>query len=207
MAALGGRGAGRRTALVLAVLALATPARAQVTNEPVAPHADPSKFARGLYGEAEVGTLMFLGEARSEIGPGAAIGARAGYDLLRWVAVQIHAFGSTHTTRFADSPQGGQLLQLYQGTAEGKLSVRFGQVGVAATGGFGVARLSTNLLGTTGLTAPDVQTTTLTLGGLGADYHTLSRHFSFGLGATFAHYQKLHTTGALAATLSARYTF
>jgi hypothetical protein len=154
-----------------------------------------------------VGTLMFVGDAGPQIGPGAAFGARLGYDLLRFVAVQVHAFGSTHTTRFGDTPQGGQLLQLYQGTAELKLQIRFGQLGVAATGGGGVALLSTNILGTAGLTAPDVRTTPVLLGGLGADYHTLSRHFSFGLSGNFARYQKLHTTGAVAATAYARYTF
>jgi hypothetical protein len=190
-----------------ALLLWAAGASAQVTTEPVSPHPEPSKFARGLYGEAEVGTLLFLGDAGPQIGPGAALGARLGYDLLRWVALQVHAFGSTHTTRFADSPQAGQLLQLYQGTAEVKLSVRFGQIAAAATGGAGLARLSTNLLGTAGLTDPDVQTTPVVLGGLGADYHTLSRHFSFGLALSFAKYQNVHTTGALAATAYARYTF
>jgi hypothetical protein len=196
-----------RLGIAVAVLLLAAPARAQVTNEPVSPHPDPSKFARGLYGEAEVGALLFVGDAGPQIGPGAAVGARLGYDLLRWVAVQVHAFGSTHTTKFTDAPQGGQLLQLYQGTAELKLGVRFGQLGVAATAGMGLARLSTNLLGTTGLTAPDVRNTTVMLGGLALDYHTLSRHFSFGLGGTFAKYQKLQTTGAVAITAYARYTF
>jgi hypothetical protein len=191
----------------LAILLLGAGASAQVTNEPVAPHPDPSKFARGLYGEAEVGTLVFVGDAGPQIGPGAAVGVRLGYDLLRWVALQVHAFGSTHTTRFPDTPQAGQLLQLYQGTAELKLSVRFGQVAAAAIGGIGLARLSTNLLGTGGLTDPDVQNTQVVLGGLGADYHTQSRHFSFGLSAIFAHYQKLFTTGAVAATAHVRYTF
>jgi hypothetical protein len=199
--------AGRIRFWALALLLLPAAASAQVTSEPVTPHPDPSKFARGLYGEAEVGTLLFVGEAAPQIGPGAAMGARLGYDLLRWVALQVHAFGSTHTTRFAGAPQAGQLLQLYQGTAELKLSVRIGQVSAAATGGIGLCRLSTNLLGTAGLTDPDVQSTSLMLGGLGADYHTLSRHFSFGLGATFARYQKLHTTGAVAATAYARYNF
>jgi hypothetical protein len=196
-----------RLSVVTMLLLVASAARAQVTNEPVAPNPDPGKFARGLYGEAEVGTLVFVGDAGPQIGPGAALGARLGYDLLRWVAVQVHAFGSTHTTRFNDAPQAGQLLQLYQGTAEVKLGVRFGQVGAAATGGMGLARLSTNLLGTTGLTAPDVRNTSVMLGGLALDYHTLSRHFSFGLGGTFARYQKVQTTGAVAVTAYAHYTF
>jgi hypothetical protein len=197
----------RATLLGLLLLLPAGAARAQVTNEPVSPYPDPAKFARGLYGEAEVGTLVFVGEAGSSLGAGAVIGARFGYDFLRWVALQIHATGSTHTTSFHDMPQTGQILQLYQGTGELKLTVRFGQFAVAGWGGGGLARLSSNLLGTAGLTNPDVQNTPVFLGGLGADYHTMSRHFSFGLSGGFAKYQRVHTTGAISATVFVRYTF
>jgi hypothetical protein len=197
-----------RWATTLALLLLLPAgAHAQVTNEPVSPYPDPAKFARGLYGEAEVGTLVFVGESGGTVGPGAVIGARFGYDFFRWVALQLHAAGSTHITSFRDMPQTGQILQLYQGTAELKLSVRFGQVAVAAWGGGGLARLSSNLLGTTGITDPDVQNTPVFLGGLGADYHTMSRHFSFGLGSGFAKYQKVRITGAVSVTAFVRYTF
>jgi hypothetical protein len=196
-----------RPVLAMALLCASARAFAQVTGEPVSPHPDPSKFARGLYADAEVGTLLFVGEARPHIGPGVALGVRLGYDLQRWVAVQLHAFGSTHTTRFAAAPQAGQLLQIYQGTAELKLSAHFGQLAASASGGVGLARLSTNLLGTAGLTEPDVRSTAVVLGGLAADYHTQSRHFSFGLGASFARYERLFTAGAIAVTANARYGF
>jgi hypothetical protein len=198
-----------RRSLIALGLALLAPAAAfaQITNEPVSPYPDPDKFARGIYSEAEIGTLVFIGDAGSSLGPGAMVGARLGYDLFKWAALQVHAVGSTHTTSFPGLPQSGQLLQLYQGSAELKLSVRFGRVAISATGGAGVGRLSTNLLGTTGLTEPDVQNTLVTLGGLGADYHTMSRHFCFGLSGGFAKYQRLHTTGAISATTYVRYTF
>jgi hypothetical protein len=182
-------------------------AHAQITNEPVSPHPDPSKFARGLYGEAEVGTLIFVGDAGSSLGAGAVVGARLGYDLLSFLALQVHACGSTHTTSFKDMPQGGQLLQLYQGTAELKLTVRFGQLAADAWGGVGLVGLSSNLLGTTGLTNPDVQSSLVYLGGLGLEYHTMSRHFSFGLAGGFSKYPRVHTTGAISATGYVRYTF
>jgi hypothetical protein len=199
----------RRTLHSLALLLLlpAGAAFAQVTSEPESPHPDPSKFARGLYGEAEVGTLIFIGDAGGPLGAGAGIGARLGYDLFRWVALQVHLFGSTHTTDFPGMPQSGQLLQLYQGTVELKLTLRHKQVAAALMGGGGLARLSSNLLGTTGLTEPDVQNSLALLGGLAADYHTLSRHFSFGVAGTFARFARLHTTGAIAATAYVRYTF
>jgi hypothetical protein len=44
------------------------------------------------------------------------------------------------------------------------------------------------------------------LGGLGLDYHTLSRHFSFGIVASFAKYVAVYTIGAVATTAYVRYT-
>ena len=199
----------RRTLPALALLLLmpAGEALAQVTNEPVSPYPDPDKFAHGMFGEAEVGTMLFVGDAGSSLGPGALIGVRLGYDFFRWVALQVHGVGSSHTTTFKDLPQSGQILQVYQATGEAKLTLRFGRVAASAMGGAGLARLSSNLLGTTGLTEPDVQNTLVMLGGLGADYHTMSRHFCFGLAASFARYQRLRTTGAISATAYVRYTF
>jgi hypothetical protein len=200
----------RRTPTTLLTLLLLLPAGAsfaQVTSDPEAPYPDPDKFARGIYGEAELGTLVFVGEAGGPLGAGAGVGARLGYDFFRWAALQVHAFGSTHTTRFPGMPQSGQLLQLYQGTAELKLTARYKQVAGAVLGGAGLARLSTNLLGTAGLTDPDVQNTLVFLGGLAVDYHTMSRHFSFGVAGTFARYARIVTTGAIGATAYVRYTF
>jgi len=194
-------------ALTFTLLLLAAPATAQITSEPASPYPDETQFARGLYGEAELGTLMFLADAREQLGFGTALGARVGYDLMRWAAIQVHAFGSTHTTHFGDAPQSGQLLQIYQGTAELKLTIRFGQLAALAFGGAGVARLSTNLLGTTGLTDPEVQEGAVLLGGAGVDYHTLSRHFSFGVLASFARYLAIHAPGAVGLSTYVRYTF
>jgi hypothetical protein len=194
-----------RAALVLLLLPAGV-ARAQVTTEPVAPYPDPSKFARGFYGEAEVGALVFMGEASAALSPGTAVGARVGLDLFSFFAVQLHALGSTHTTKFADMPQAGQLLQLYQVTAEAKVTARISQFSVYGMAGAGLVRLSSNLLGTTGFTDPDQRSSRLLLGGLGVDYHTMSRHFSFGLSGTFAKYVAVFTLGAVATTAYVRYT-
>jgi hypothetical protein len=195
------------TLIGLALFLGGFPASAQITREPVAPYPDPSKFARGFYSEGEIGTLVFLGDARKPLGPGAALGLRVGYDVFSWLAVNVHAFGSTHTTSFAGAPQSGQLLQILQATAEVKLSVRIGQVSTSAFGGVGLARLSTNLLGTTLLTDSDLRNTPVLLAGGALDYHILSRHFSFGITGAFARYQLIYTTGAIAGTAYIRYTF
>ncbi len=184
-----------------------SPARAQVTSEPVSPFPDPRKFAHGLFGEAEAGTVVFVGSAAAAVGPGVAVGGRFGYEVFRWLALQVHAIGSTHTTKFADAPQAGQLLQLYQGIAELRLTVPIGRVGISVVGGVGLARLSTNVLGTAGFTDPDVKRSGVYSGGASVDYHSLSRHFSFGLVAAFAKYPSVHTSGAVNAGAYVRYTF
>jgi opacity protein-like surface antigen len=201
------------TSTVAATLAAAPrAARAQVTDEPnpvIFP--DPTKFARGLYTEGELGSVVFFGPAGGgKVGPGVAIGTRVGYDITRFFAVQLHALGSTHQTSFPGMPQDAQLLQLYQGMAEAKLTIRFGQTSVFAEGGLGAARLSSNLLATipyqdgyltrwrTGFTAG---------GGAGVDYHSLSRHFSVGLRGGYFWLRDISGSRDLIATTYLRYTF
>src|SRR3954463_15025196 len=99
------------------LLAGASVARAQVTAEPSAVvFPDPKKFAHGLYTEGEVGAVAFFGPAGETVAPGFAIGARVGYDVFRFFAIQLHGLGSTHLTKAGDHPQGDQLIQTYQGT-------------------------------------------------------------------------------------------
>jgi hypothetical protein len=198
-------------AAIAVPLALAPAAHAQVTDEPnpvIFP--DPTKFARGLYTEGELGSVVLFGAAGGKVGPGFAIGTRVGYDVTRFFAVQLHGVGSTHQTSFPGHPQDDQLLQLYQAMIEGKLTYRFGQLSIFAEGGVGVARLSSNLLATvpynggyltrwrTGLTAG---------GGAGVDYHSLSRHFSVGVRGDYFWLRDISGSRDLIATTYMRYTF
>jgi hypothetical protein len=188
-------------------LVAAHPARAQVMGEPADPYPDPDKFARGLFVQADLGAVLFLGEARKPLGPGAALGARVGVDLTRWLAFQARGRLSSHQTDFATGPQSGQLLQILAASAEVKISVPLGQWIPFAFGGGGFGRLSTNLLGTTGLTAPDLRHVVLIGGGAGIDYHPRSRHFTFGLEAGFTRMARLRSPGLLSGTTHLRYTF
>jgi opacity protein-like surface antigen len=184
---------------------LAARARAQVTTEPTATiFPDPKKFAHGLYTEGEVGSVAFFGRASEAVAPGFAVGARVGYDVLRFFAVQAHVLGSTHETR-GDGPQAGQLLQTYQGMIEGKLTLRFGQTSLFGEGGIGGARFSTNLLYTLGLA--HFRTGLTAGGGAGIDYHSLSRHFSVGLRGGFFWLHDVTASRDLIATAYLRYTF
>jgi opacity protein-like surface antigen len=188
-------------------MAYAPHARAQVTKEPEAAiFPDPNKFARGLYTEGEVGTVAFFGPAGENVSPGFAIGARVGYDLLRFLAVQIHGLGSTHLTKAGNRPEGGQLIQTYQATVEGKLTLRFGQLSVFGEGGVGLARLSTNLLYELGV-EQEYRTGLTAGGGAGIDYHSLSRHFSIGLRGELYWLRDLSSSEDLIVTTYLRYTF
>lgn len=198
---------GTRVGILVFLLAWAPQAAAQVMGEPPDPRPDPTRFSSGLFAEAEAGALVFLGDARRPLGPGLAIGAKVGYEIGRWVAIQVHGLAATHETDFDSGPQSDQLLQVVHGTGELRLAVPLGQWAVSAFGGGGMARLSTNLLGTAGLTDVDVTTSPVFGGGAGADYHTRSRHFSFGINAAFWKLPRLYTTGAATGTVYVRYTF
>ncbi|HVZ71038.1 MAG TPA: hypothetical protein VHJ20_01575 [Polyangia bacterium] len=195
-------------AALLLSSALGGRARAQVTKEPdAAIFPDPNKFARGFFTEGEVGGVFFLGPAGDAVAPGFAIGGRFGYDLFRFFAVQAHLLGSTHLTKADGHPQGDQLLQTYQGTVEGKLTLRFGQVSIFGEGGVGFLRLSTNILHELDGIEPHYRTGLQFGGGAGVDYHSLSRHFSIGLrGETYVLHD-LSNSKDVVVTTYLRYTF
>jgi len=189
----------------MSLLSLGAGARAQVTEEPrAAIFPDPDKFARGLYTEGEVGAVLFFGRAGDDVGPGFAIGARTGYDLTRFAAVQLHLLGSTHQITGGGLAD-GQLLQTYQGMLEGKLTWRHGQVSLFAEGGVGFARLSTNVLYALGIAR--YRTGLTAGGGAGLDYHSLSRHFSVGLRSGFLWLRDISGSREVIATSYLRYTF
>jgi hypothetical protein len=189
-------------------MAMAAPARAQVTKEPEAAiFPDPKKFAHGFFTEGEVGTVAFMGPAGEAVDPGFAIGTRIGYDVFRFLALQVHGLGSTHLTKSDGThPLGDQLLQTYQGTVEGKLTLRFGQLSLFGEGGVGVAKLSTNVLHQLGI-QPRYRTGLTAGGGGGIDYHSLSRHFSIGLRGEYYWLRELSGSTQLLVTAYLRYTF
>jgi hypothetical protein len=188
------------------LVAGASAARAQVTAEPSAVvFPDPAKFAHGLYTEGEVGAVAFFGKAGDDVSPGFSIGARVGYDLFRWLALQAHFLGSTHQIA-GNNPLNGQLLQTYQATLEAKLTYRFGQTSIFGEGGIGLERLSTNALYVL-MVEPRYRVGFVAGGGGGLDYHSLSRHFSVGLRAGFFVMAELTSSQELMATTYLRYTF
>lgn len=188
-------------------MALAPQAAAQITEEPAPQFPDPKKFASGLYTEGEVGALGFVGRASGQVTTGFALGGRVGYDLFRWLAVQVHLAGSTHQAALSNVPQTDQLLQIYRGTGELKVTFVLRQVSLFGFGGAGLALISSNLLETTGLARAGGRSSFIGGGGGGIDYHTLSRHFSFGLNGAYLAMPRIKASGAVTAMTYLRYTF
>lgn len=181
-------------------------AQAQVTEAPKAAlFPDPSKFSYGAYTGGELGAVMLLGPVRSHLRPGWGLGLAAGYDLTRWLAVEARAVGSTHLTRFPSAPQDGELLQLYQLLAAVRLSLRYRYLALSLNGDGGFLHTSTNVLASASLDAE--RTAPVFGGGLGLEYHTLSRHFAFGVRGSFLAARGLAQSRLLTTTALLRYTF
>jgi hypothetical protein len=181
-------------------------ARAQVTDTPkVALFPDPAKFAYGIYTQGDLGGVALFGPAGGHVRPGWGLGLALGYDVTRWLAFEARGLGSSHTTDFPNGPQDGQLLQLYHLLGALKLSVRYRQLVFSGDGAAGIVRTSTNILSTAGLN--DQRTSLAFGGGLGFDYHTLSRHFSFGVHAGLLQIPGLGRSQALTTTSDLRYAF
>ena len=166
---------------------------------------DPSKFAYGLYTQGELGAVTVLGPAGPHVRPGWALGLAVGYDITHWLAVEVRGLGSTHVVEFANAPQDGELLQLYQASAALKLSFRYRYLAVSADGGAGFIRTSTNVLAIANLNS---QRTSMAYGGgLLVEYHTLSRHFSFAVHGSFFEVPDIGKSHVLVTTACLRYAF
>jgi len=167
---------------------------------------DPSKFAYGLYTQGDLGAVTVLGAAGSHLRPGWGLGLTVGYDLTKWLAIEARGVGSTHVTEFPDAPQDGELMQLYHLSAALKLSIRYRYIAVSVDGGAGVVRTSTNIL-TTVPGLGEHKTSLAYGGGLSCEYHTLSRHFAFGVHAAFFQIPGIGQSHTLLTTALMRYTF
>jgi len=195
-------------ALTLALLvswAAAPAASAQVIAEPAPPKfPDPKKFAKGFFATGEIGALVYLGRTGENVSAGPTFGVRLGYDILRWLGVQLHVAGASSEATLPQ-PTVGQSLQTYLYLGEVRLKVQIRRFGLFAEGGAGLGQLSSNILDQVAITSGSPFSLAVIAGG-GLDYHTLNRHFSFGLGVDYLWLQAFDSTSALTATAYLRYT-
>ncbi len=196
----------KRAALPLAlVLVLGGLARAQVIAEQAPPRfPDPKRFARGFFAQGELGALVYLGRAGKFAGPGAAFGARLGYDVLRWLSVQAHVMGASAEAT-VPGPQEGQSFQTLVYGAEAHLQAQIRRFGLYAEAGAACAQIASNVLDQVGVTAGNRFSLAVVAGG-GLDYHTLNRHFSFGVGADYLWLAQFDKSHALSVQAFLKYT-
>jgi hypothetical protein len=188
------------------LLLLAGTAHAQVIAEPAPPaFPDPKKFARGFFAEGELGALVFLGRTYKYGGAGPTFGVRLGYDLTRWLAVQVHVSGASNDASLPP-PTIGQAFQTFVYDGEVKLGLQLRRFQLFAEGGAGIAQLSNNVLDQVHISSGGSLVSLAIVAGGGLDYHTLNRHFSFGIRASYLWLQAFDSTSALTATAYLKYT-
>lgn len=165
---------------------------------------DPRKFSRGFFLEASTGPAITVGATSRVLSTGFSFSARAGYEIRRWIAVQGHATGILR--RYDDGVLRRELLGDGIYTAELRLGVPFRRFMIAAHGGAGADQTSNNLLQVAGIADDNRRWYFAWDAGLSFDVHSLSRHFSGGLIATFVGTPQLAGSGVVLVQLYLRYT-
>lgn len=165
---------------------------------------DPRKFSRGFFVEAALGPAIPIGATAKVLSPGFSFSARAGYEIRRWIALDLHATGLLH--RYHDAVLHRELLGQGVYTGELRLGVPFRRFMIAAHGGFGVMQSSNNLLQVAGIAADNRRFGVAWDAALSFDIHSLDRHISGGFIASFIGMPALQNSGALLLSLYLRYT-
>lgn len=165
---------------------------------------DPKKFSRGFFVEGGLGPGVPIGPTADVLSVGVSFGVRTGYEIRRWVALQLHANGVL--SRYDDGVLRRELLQQFAYTGELRFAVPIRRFLIAAQGGAGMYQLTNNLLQVAGIADDNRRIGLAWDASLAFDVHSLNRHFSGGLVATFIGMPALQNSGMLVIHLVMRYT-
>lgn len=165
---------------------------------------DPRKFSRGFFAEIGVGPGIPIGPTRRVLSTAFSFSARLGYEIRRWVAIDLHATGLL--SRYDDGVLKRELFMQGVYTGEARLGVPFRRFLVAAHGGAGVYQSSNNLLQIADVAKNNIRVGMAWDAGLSFDVHSLSRHFSGGIAATFIGTPQLRNAGTLLVQIYVRYS-
>ncbi len=165
---------------------------------------DPKKFARGFFMEGAAGSVIPIGPSAQVLSPGFALTLRTGYEIRRWIALQLHATGTS--SYFDDGVFSRQLLHEHFGTGELRLGIPIWRFLFAFQGGGGVYYLSTNALQAPGVVTDNRRIGFAWDGSFAIDFHSLNRHFSGGALTTFFGMPAQSNSMAATAQLFIRYT-
>lgn len=161
--------------------------------------------ATTLYSEADLGALVFVGNANGHAEPGPAFGARVGLAVAPWLSFGAAVSASSHQAD-VPTPSVGEYFQLYHAGLDLRVGVRLGPIGLFAEGGGGWAFFSTNILDSVAVTLPYRHDGPYLLGGAGVEYVTENPRFAFGVGGAYAAYPEFGTLGTVTARVYFRYT-
>ncbi len=180
---------------LLALAALAGTARAE-----------PRLASKGPYSEASVGASNFIGTSGRYSEPGPTFGLRAGIDLFSWFSLGAVLAMEVHQANVPPPPE-GEYFQLYQGGADGRISVPVGRVNVFGDGGIGLARISTNVLAKVDVLDPGEHYSPYFAAGGGLEYQLGNRHYATGVAAQLQLLPAFAASQTLGARLYLRYTY
>jgi len=165
---------------------------------------DPAKFARGFFVEAGVGPGFPIGPAARVLGPAVSIAGRTGYEIRRWIALQLHA--TANLSRYDDGVLRNELFQQYAYTGEVRFGIPIRRFVILLYGGAGLYQVSSNLLQVAGVVDDNGRFGLAYDGGIGLDVHTLSKHFSGGFLAGWLGSPRVGNGGTLGVHLYLRWT-
>lgn len=196
---------------LLAALAFATlfslgtipNALAQVVTEPAPPQfPDPKKFSKGFFASGELGATAYFGKLGHAAAPGISFGIRTGYDVLRYLSIELRISGQSSSAT-TPAPVVGQTFQLFLYGGDVRFTLPIKQVSVSLEGGAALGQLSSNVLQPIGIST---KLSVVALAGLGVDYHTLNKHFSLGLAADYLYLHQFGRAHGLQTVAYLRYT-
>jgi opacity protein-like surface antigen len=165
---------------------------------------DPRKFSRGFFVEASTGPGIPIGRTARVLSTGFSFSARTGYEIRRWVALQLHATGTV--SHYDDGIHRDELFGQGFYTGEARLGVPFRRFLLAVHGGAGLAHASNNLMQVAGIADDNSRIGLAWDAGLSFDIHSLNRHFSGGFVGTFIGTPALANSGMLLLQIYLRYT-
>jgi hypothetical protein len=168
--------------------------------------AEPRLASKGPYSEASIGASSFIGTSGEYSEPGPAFGLRAGVDLFSWFSLGAVLAMEVHQANVPPPPE-GEYFQLYQGGADGRISVPIGRVNVFGDGGIGLARISTNVLAKVDVLDPGEHYSPFFAAGGGLEYQLGNRHYAAGVAAQWQLLPAFAASQTLGARLYLRYTY
>ena len=168
--------------------------------------ADDRIASTGYYADIGAGVAFLLGSAGTYSDPGPSLELHTGYDLTSWFSLGLSLAAATHQAEVPPPPE-GEYFQVYGASADGRLGLRLGAIGLFADGGVGVGMMSSNVLERVAVLEPGERFSLLLRAGGGLEYQLRNRHYAFGLAGQWMSLPQFDASQGVATRLYLRYTY